>query len=59
MTHYNVYPNKRNRLKRVEKLRRLKSQPLFCDSSQTEWRESFNFSNRNFRFSHVNVKYTG
>ena len=37
------YPNQPNRLKRVEKLHRLKSQPIFSKASQTEWREPFDF----------------
>ena len=37
------YPNQLNRLIRVEKLHRLKSQTIFSEASQTEWREPFDF----------------
>ena len=37
------YPNQLNRLKRVEKLHCLKTQPMFSETSQTEWREPFDF----------------
>ena len=48
-----VYPYQLNRtqVKKTELLR-LKSQPMFSDASQTGWRETFDFYNRNFRFSH-------
>ena len=32
------FPNQLNRLKRVEKFHRLKTQPIFSEASQTEWR---------------------
>ena len=38
-----IYPNQLNRLKRVEKIHRLKSQPIFSEASQTGWREPFDF----------------
>ena len=38
-----VYPDQLNRPKRVEKLHRLKKQPMFSEDSQTEWRELFDF----------------
>ena len=42
-----VYPNKLNRLKKVGKVHRLKSQPMFSvKASQTEWREPFDFPTR-------------
>ena len=39
----NTNPNLLNRLKRVEKLRHLKSQPMFPEPSQTKWHETFAF----------------
>ena len=42
---------------RVEKFHRLLSQPIFSVPFQTEWREPFAFSHRNFRVAHVNGKY--
>lgn len=45
------YPNQLKRLKRVEKLHRLKLQSIFSEASQTEWREPFDFSTGNFGFS--------
>ena len=38
-----VYANQLNKLKREEKLLRLKSQPIFSEASQTEWHEPFDF----------------
>ena len=38
-----VYPNQLNKLKRGAKLHRLKTQPIFPEASQTEWREPFDF----------------
>ena len=35
-THYKVYSNQLKRLKTVEKLHCLKSQPIFSEASQTE-----------------------
>ena len=37
------HPNQLNRLKRGEKLHRLKLQSISSEASQTEWRESFDF----------------
>ena len=43
-TRYKVHPNQLNRLKlRGGKEIRLKSQPIFSEASQTEWREPFDF----------------
>ena len=42
-TRYKVNQNQLNRLKRVEKLHRPKSQPIFLEGSQTSWREPFDF----------------
>ena len=39
----NDYPNQLNRLRRVEKLHRLKPQSIFSEAFQTELRELFNF----------------
>ena len=36
MTRYKVCPNQLNRLKRTEKLHRLKSQPIFSEAFQTQ-----------------------
>ena len=36
-----VHPNQLNRLKRVEKLHHLKSEPIFPEASQTEWCKPF------------------
>ena len=52
----NVYPNHLNRLKRVEKLHPLKSQPMFSEAPRREWREPFDFP-PDFRISLVNAKY--
>ena len=52
----NVYPNQLNRLKRVEKLHPLKSQPMFSEAPRWEWREPFDFQ-PDFRISPVNAKY--
>ena len=57
MTHYKIYPNQLKRLKRVEKLHCLKSQPIFSEASQTKWHEPSDFPTRISRFSHVNGKY--
>ena len=38
-----VHPNQLNKLKREAKLHRLKTQPIFSESSQTEWREACGF----------------
>ena len=35
----------------------LKRQPIFSEASQTEWREPFDYPNRNFCFFDVNGKY--
>ena len=37
------HPDQLNRLKRVEKLHCLKTQPMFSETSQTEWREPVDF----------------
>ena len=50
MTRYNVHPNQLNRLKRVEKLHPLKSQPMFCEAPQTQWCKAFDFLTRISRF---------
>ena len=39
----NDYSNQLNRLRRVEKLHRLKPQSIFSEAFQTELRELFNF----------------
>ena len=44
------YPNQLKRLKRVEKLHRLKLQSIFSEASQTEWREPFDFPTGNSGF---------
>ena len=56
-TRYKVYPNQLNRLKRVEKLHHLKTQPIFSEAFPNEMARTLWFSNRNFRFSHVNGKH--
>ena len=40
MTRYKVYTKQMNRLKRLEKLRGLKLQPMFCEAPQTELHET-------------------
>ena len=35
-----MYPKQMNRLKRLEKLHRLKLQPMFCEAPQTELHET-------------------
>ena len=53
-THYNVYPNQLNRLKRVENCIPSNHSPCFLKLPKiprTVW-----FSNPNFRFSHVNSR---
>ena len=47
----------RKRLKRVEKLHCLKSQPIFSEASQMEWRIPSDFPTRISRFFHVDGKY--
>ena len=59
MTHSKVCPNQLKRLKRVEKLHCLKSQPIFSEASQMEWHEPSDFPTGISRFSHVNGKYPG
>ena len=39
-----------NRLKRVEIFHHLKSQPIFSEASQIEWRKTFDFPTRIFYF---------
>ena len=66
-TRYNAHPNHLYRLKRVEILHHLISQPIFSEAFQTEWCEPFDCLNREkinpllskriFRFFHVNGKY--
>ena len=55
-TRYKVYSNELNRQKRL-KIHHLKRQPIFSEAFQTEWREPFDYPNRNFCFFHVNGKY--
>ena len=57
MTHSKVCPNQLKRLKRVEKLHCLKSQPIFSEASQMEWRIPSDFPTRISRFFHVDGKY--
>ena len=45
---YNVNSNQMNRLKRVEKFHPLRSQLMFSEAPQTEWREPFDFPIRIF-----------
>ena len=54
------FPNQLNRLKRVEKLHRLKTQPIFSEASQTEWRKpsAFDFPTRISGFSMYLVNFT-
>ena len=42
-TLYKVYQNRLNRLKRVEKLHRLQSQPIFSVAFKMKWCEPFDF----------------
>ena len=57
MTHSKVCPNQLKRLKRVEKLHCLKSQPIFSEASQMEWHVPSDFQTRISRFFHVDGKY--
>ena len=54
---YKLYPNQLNRLKRVEKSHRLKSQLIYSEDSEEGMARTTWFSNGNFRFFQVNGKW--
>ena len=54
---YKLYPNQLNRLKRVEKSHRLKSQLIYSEDSEEGMARTTWFSDGNFRFFQVNGKW--